>query len=425
MKKKFLVLILTCTMLAPCVLTGCGSNSIEAADNQNTTTNAETDSGEKVKLTIAARGGSHTDIINAVKEEFEESHNCTIEVLGLEADDLKQKVALDAMNSEGSYDIVMIDDPVMPEFTESGVLANLTEMGYVDDNDFVTNSLALGKNPYSTGDTYALPFSGNVQLMFYNQDVLESLGEEVPDSWEDVLTVAEKAEESGINGYVIRGQQGNPIVSDYLPLLWAYGGDVFDEEGNVTVDSDAGKEALEMYMKLYATGENYEKDDLVSAVSSGSGAMALGWPSWFISGTDSSASYASIPVKVSDDSTEYATGEIGNWMMGIPANSSNKELALELLEYLTSEEVQRVAVDLGGVPTRISVFTDESIVEKYPYFTTIYKGTENSKVRPRTANWSAIEEAYGLELSNVVAGVKDIDTALADAKIAIEQIMAQ
>ncbi|MCR4902375.1 MAG: extracellular solute-binding protein [Butyrivibrio sp.] len=438
MKKKILGTILAGTILVSGLITGCGntkeaSGSVAKAEN-NTEANSETtvEKGDKeaeeekaVTLTIAARGGSHTDIINAVKGEFEQENNCTIEVLGLEGADLKQKVALDAANKEGSYDIVMIDDPVMPEFTEAGVLCNLTEMGYVDDADFVENSLALGKNPYATGDTYALPFSGNVQLMFYNQEVLDSLGAEVPDSWDDVLNISTQAHESGLYGYVIRGQQGNPIVSDYLPLLWAFGGDVFDDEGNVTVDSEAGQKSLEMYMNLYGTGENFEKDDLVSVVSEGKGAMALGWPSWFISGKDATANYAAIPSKVSDGSEEYSTGEIGNWMMGIPDNSMNKDLALKLLIYLTSADVQKNAVEIGGVPTRTSVFTDESIVANYPYFTTIYQGTENSKVRPRTSKWSAIEEAYGLELSNVVAGTKDIHTALSDAKAAIEQIMEQ
>ena len=55
-----------------------------------------------VNLVIAARGGSHVDVINAVKAQFEADNNCTIEVLGLEAADLKQKVSLDAKNEKGN-----------------------------------------------------------------------------------------------------------------------------------------------------------------------------------------------------------------------------------------------------------------------------------------------------------------------------------
>ncbi len=414
---RFLKLLIVGLLVAS--LVSCGGTGQKKEEGEK----GGAGSSDGVTLTIAARGGSHAEVIEAVKGDFEKEHNCTINVLGLKGADLKQKVALDAGNKEGAYDLVMVDDPVMPEFVDGGVLLNLTEMGYKDDEDFVPASAALGKGHYMTGDTYALPFTGNVQLFFYNKDLLKSTGMDVPVTWEQVMEVAKKAKESGKEGYILRGQQGNPIVGDFLPILWAHGGDVFDDDWNVVVDSPEAKEALQLYIDLLAQGANYEKDDLIGAVSSGNGAMALGWPSWFISGEGAAAAYAKIPSKVSDSSKEYPTGMIGNWMMGVTSNSKNKELSKELLEYLTSAEVQKKAVEKGGVPTRVSVFTDEAILKDYPYFTTIYEGTINSVKRPRTPKWSNIEEVFGVELSNAITGVKDVDTALADAKASIQKVM--
>lgn len=413
MKRKLAMIITGCMILS--TLSGCGNNN-ESVNNGKTS--------EQTKLVIAARGGLHVDVINSVKEKFEEENNVTIEVLGLESDDLKQKISLDSVNKEGAYDITMIDDPWMPEFSEANVLANLTEMGYKEDSDFVKKSLDIGRNPYETGDLYALPFAGNVQFLFYNKELLEESNLEVPKTWEEVLNIAKVI--NGNNekvGYVIRGQQGNPIVSDYLPILWAYGGDVFDDEWNVIVDSKEGKESLQMYIDLLNNGANYEKNDIVSAVSSGTGAMSLGWPSWYISGEDAMAEYAPIPSKVSESSEANDTGMIGNWMMGVTANSKNKDLALEFLKYITSAEVQTESVEKGGVPTRVSVLKDSNLNEKYPYLTTLLEGTKNSVIRPRTTRWSDVEIAYGTELSNAISGVKTIDKALADAKVAIESIM--
>ena len=431
MRNKRIAATTMSLIMSMSLLIGCGNtsdtmkNNNVANDDAPVTENKGNVTPSSTKMTIAARGGSHVDVINAVKEKFEKEYQVEIEVLGLEAGDLKQKVALDAVNAEGTYDIVMVDDPVMPEFTESGILMNLTEAGYVDDTDFVDASLALGKNPYASGDTYALPFSGNVQLLFYNEERLEELGKDVPQTWEEVYDICSQAKENGKNGYVIRGQQGNPIVSDYLPLLWAYGGDVFDEKWNVTVDSDEAKNAMQMYMKLLETGDNYEKNDMVSSISSGDSVMCLGWPSWFIADGRSMADYAVIPSRISSNSVAYASGEIGNWMMGIPENCQNKELAMKLLQYLTSAEVQHTAVDVGAVPTRTSVFTDNETLAKYPYLKTLQEGTANSVVRPRTAKWSNVEEAYGAELSNIVTGMKTMDEGLADAKSAIEKIMRE
>ena len=47
-----------------------------------------------------------------------------------------------------------------------------------------------------------------------------------------------------------------------------------------------------------------------------------------------------------------------------------------------------------------------------------------SRERPRTPLWSQIENVYGIELSNALSGTKTVDQALADAKTAIEGVMA-
>jgi multiple sugar transport system substrate-binding protein len=379
--------------------------------------------GQKQKLVIAARGGLHVDAINSAKARFETENNCTVEVLGLEADDLKQKISLDSINSAGAYDLAMADDPWMPEFAAAGIYQNLTKMGLADDGDFIPASLAIGKDPYKTGDTYALPFAGNVQLLFYNKALFDTNGISIPTDWAGVLAAAQKLKGAGKLGYIIRGQQGNPIVSDYLPLLWAFGGNVFDGAGRVTVDSQAGKDALQLYIDLLKSGANYERNDLVAAVADGNAGMALGWPSWFISGTNASAAWALIPGKAAAGSPAYPTGMIGHWMMGVTANSTHKELALKFLTFITSSETQKIMADHGGVPTRRSVYSDASLVQKYAYYPTLLQATIDSVVRPRLVEWSEIEAVYGIELSTAVSGAKSVNQALADAKTAIEAIL--
>lgn len=431
MKKLTSILILAAMLLSVfsgCSNTGSVSSKAEAGaaageSSSEKQQSSEAENTEPAKLTIIARGGSHVDVINAVKGKFEEENNCKIEVLGLESDELKQKIQLDAANQKGAYDLAMSDDPWMPEFADSKIFKDLSKMGYEGDSDFVEKCLDIGKVPYGTGDVYALPFAGNVQFFFYNKALLQQLKVEVPTDWASVLKIAKAAKASGKVGYVIRGQQGNPVVTDYLPILWAYGGDVFDKDWNVTVDSQAGKDSLNFYLELLKNGANYEKDDIVAAVKDGSAAMSLGWPSWYISNKGAAAAYAVIPGKKDSSSKEYPAAEIGNWMMGVTANSQNPELAMKLLIYLTSAEAQKAGADVGGVPTRTSVLTDPDLLKKYPYFKELLEGTKSSVVRPRTPKWSDVETAYGTELSNAVAGSKSVDQALSDAKTAIEKIM--
>ncbi|MCR5670552.1 MAG: extracellular solute-binding protein [Butyrivibrio sp.] len=405
-KRKSLIIsfiIITCIV----VTSGCGQIQTDAKKSANT-------------ITIAARDGSHTDVINAVKTQFETENNCEIKVVSMSADDIHTKVLQDTSNDVATYDIIMIDDPLMPEYIEKNILCNLTQLGYIDDEDFVEKSRLLGKDPYPLGATYALPFSGNVQLIFYNKD---NTGDS-PDfsNWYSVLDICEKAKENGKNGYAIRGQSGNPIVSDFLPILWSFGGDLFDENNHVILDSKESRDALQFYCELYATGANYDKDGLTEAIKSGDATVALGWPSWFINKTGQTAEIEQIPGKKFHSSTPLSTGEIGNWLLGITTNSNKKDLSLALIQYLTSADVQREALEYGGVPTRISIFRDSSVVQKYPYFEAIYSGTNNSRVRPRTTKWAQIEDVFGAELVKCINNEQSIDDTISNSQKLIESL---
>ena len=404
MRKQLLSLLFTFILMIGC--TACGNKA------------AQVNSG--ATITIAARDGSHSNVINAVKSTFEQEHNCTINVMPLSANDIHDNAIKDAANQAGSYDIIMIDDPLMPEYIEKNILCNLTKLGYTDDEDFVEKSRLLGKEPYPLGATYAVPFSGNVQLLFYNADVVDSSSDLT--NWQSIYEISEKLSSEGKKGYAIRGQTGNPIVSDFLPILWSFGGDIL-VDNKVVLDSKESREALEFYCKLYETGGNYEKDDLVEAVSSGEAAFALGWPSWFITNNGVSAEFSQIPGQKDASSELLPTGEIGNWLLGVTNNSPNKELALEAVKYLTSKEVQLEALEEGGVPTRNSIFLDKDILKKYPFFQAIYSGTNNSRVRPRTTKWAQIEVVFGEQLVKCIDGEQSVDETIIASQKAIQELI--
>ena len=406
--RKNLFQILSISLILLCLVSCKSATNITS---QNTT------------ITIASRDGTFINIFNAVKGQFEKTHNCTINIVALSSDEIYTNTLKDIKNDVASYDIIMVDDPLMPEYIQKDVLCNLTQLGYTDDEDFVEKSRLLGKAPYPLGATFALPFSGNVQLIFYNADLV---GQNIDlSNWNAIYDVTKEVNNRNKCGYAIRGQSGNPIVSDFLPILWAFGGDLFDNSNNVILYSDNSKEALNFYCKLYKTGCNFQKDELVAAISNGEAAIGLGWPTWFISESGVSAEIAQIPGKKDSSSPSLPTGEIGNWLLGITNNSANKELALELITFLTSREVQKEAVKYGGIPTRTSVFRDSEIITKYPYFDVIYQGTNNSRVRPRTAKWSKIEEVFGEQLVKCINGEQSVDETLQISQEKIEELISE
>ena len=421
MKKRPLALALA---LATAVsLTACGSSGGTSETGSGDSGSA---SGEPTKMTLILRGGAYGESLEASLPAFEEEHNVDIEVMLMSFDDLHTGIALDAVNGVGTYDLCMVDGSWMAEFTENGVLANLSELGYSFDNDIIpaTTEICIVDD-----EIYLAPYYGNVTVMMYNKQLLADAGytpEEI-DSFADVQDIAQKtrAADPSKNGFLIRGGSADNILSDFLPHLVAHGGWVVDENNNPTVDTPEFKAAMEDYLALYNVGGTLDKDDIVASVTSGETAMAQIWPGWYTPTADGPADYITIPTKLTDDSEPLdAVALQGVWCIGIPDNAPHKELAVELLEYVMSPEVQLASIENDGVPCRYSCLTDPTVLETYPHLETVCGALETGVYRPAIAEWTEFTNILGTEMDNIIQGTKTMDEALSYAQEQLEQLMA-
>ena len=112
---------------------------------------------------------------------------------------------------------------------------------------------------------------------------------------------------------------------------------------------------------------------------------------------------------------------LGNWTLGISANSNNKEWAYKFLTWATSAEVQKEYALAGGIPIRKSVLTDPELTEKYPYFQAAAEAYEVPPiVLPRTPEYIPIITIWGIHVNAMVAGLETPEEALSQAASEIE-----
>lgn len=432
--KKFIAVAAGMAMAVS--MTACGNSQETTATSQNAGSSATAqvssaaaestqqaeNSAEITNMTLILRGGSYAEVIKQALPEFEESHNCKIEVLEMSFDDLHTGIALDAANATGTYDLCMVDGSWMAEFTENNVLTNLSEMGYSFDEDIIPNTTKIcmvGE------DIYLAPYFGNVTVMLYNKANVEAAGYKPEDitTLEDMLTVAKASKEAGVNGFAYRGDTGDNIVSDFLPILLAHGGWVVDENNQPTVNTPEFTEAVNYYLELIGTGAAMSKDDVTASVDNGSATLAIGWPGWYVPKADSAANYMVSPSTAKKGGEAYNTSEYGTWTIGIPANSPHPDLALELLKYIMDPEVQLESVANGGVPCRYSCLTNEEVLKEYPHLETVCKALENGVYRPAIAEWTEFTNILGAEMGNIMAGTKTVEQGLEDAQKQLETLM--
>lgn len=414
--KKFLAGALAMTMALS--MTACGGGNSNA-DSGNSGGDS---SGEPTKLSLILRGGTYADVIKECLPEFEKEHNVTCEVQELSESDLYSGIALDAINQKGSYDLCMVDGSWMAEFTENGVLANLSELGYKLDDDIIPATTSIC---YVGDDVYLAPYYGNVTVLMLNKANVEAAGytADTIESLDDVLAVCEKAKADGKKGFIYRGDSQNNTVVDFLPILLSYGGWVIDDNNQPTVNTTEFKDAMNYYLKLIATGEAQVKDDLIASVDSGAGTMGVGWPGWYTPTADSAADYIALSGAVSKGGETHNANVYGIWTIGVPANSQHQELAVELLSYLMDKDVQKSTIDKGGVPCRYSSLQDPEVLKTYPQYEVVCKALEGGVYRPVIAEWTQFYTILGTEMDNIINGVKTVDQGLADAQSQLETLM--
>lgn len=394
-------------------------------------------------LTIAVPSGSEGDGLRAAAADYSELKGINIEVVQAPYNNLFEKAATAGQTKSGAFDIILMDDPWIPFFAENGHLVDLTSyftaMGTGGpDSDFLAKSLAVCRNPYSTGVFVCLPYVGNAQMFFYDAEKFAAQGlPGGPKTWDDVIKAASAITDAGggrTYGYVFRGGEGNPVVADFMPIFWSYGARMFSpDRSEVTIDTPEAKAAMATFMALKETAprgvESYQADEVGRALAAGTAASSINWPNWVATFEDPSQSrmvgkisYSAIP-----SGTHAGSSEIGHWTMGIMSASENKQEAFDFMVWATSPEQIKVSAGRGNPPVRFSVFTDPELTsqDRFRHFPVLMEAIIFSTPRPRHPKWPEIENAFGIELSKAVAGTVSPEAALKNAQAAVEKIVGQ
>lgn len=394
-------------------------------------------------LTLAINSGVEGDALKQAAKDYEQQTGIHINIAEFPYANLFEKELIDLNARTGAYDLIMLDDPWFPKFASLNVLTDLTPLLQKrgksgPDDDFVATSIALGREPYQTGALYALPYVGNSQLFFYRKDLFQKHNLKEPATWDDVLSAAKTISEnetSGapgggkVYGYVMRAAQGNAAVADFMPIFWAFGGEMFDASGQPTVNTPEGISALKLMIELgkYAPPgyASFNADEVGAHLLQGTAAMSINWPAWISSFSDPAKSKVTARMEFGQLPAAKNPGraEIGNWLIAIPRDAKNIEAAMDFLLWATNREQMKLSAQRGNPPTRKSLFTDPELVAKFPSYPAQLRSLESSRPRPRTPLWNEIENAFGIYLSKANSGELTAEDAMNQANAEIKRII--
>ena len=232
--KKFFAMLLALVMVMSLVACGGGS-------------------GEKVTLEVIAAqyGGQTADWWKGFEADFEKANeNIDLVVDVVSWNDI-YTVVNTRIGNNNAPDILNID--VFADYQAEGLLLPAKE--FVSEETYAKFYPQVLEQSVVDGTVWAVPDLASARAMYYNKDILEAAGCEVPTTWAELRTVCEKikAYDSSIYpwGVDMTTDEGQACFAYYA---WTNGGGFVDAAGNWTLNSAENVEAVNYIVGLVKDG---------------------------------------------------------------------------------------------------------------------------------------------------------------------------
>lgn len=321
------------------------------------------------------------------------------------------------------HDIVWTSPQLMPKHIQVGDLKNLSP--YIhwsqEENEEFQWSPVWGKAERK-GKRLGIPLGVHTRTVAYRRDMFEQVGlnPDAPPKDLDELIAAAKAltRDTNKDGKpdiwglgIYFGPSRGTIEIGFAPLLWHFGGKLWDEQTKQAVfASEAGIKAARFIYDLIYVHQVTPKwvvsgtyDDVISRnFLNGKFAMAWGWGSYWIQILEEKgwieglfpptikgkAKIADVFVIPTNGSAQFTNA----WTISIHSLSTHPQKSFEFIQMIVKPEILIRFPD-AGLPARKSEWMRPEYLT--PFYQTWYRAAQAGKSMPFTA--------YYMDLADVVA----------------------
>lgn len=204
------------------------------------------------------------------------------------------------------------------------------------------------------GRLLAIPWLVGARGLLLRTDLLKDAGLTAPQTWDEVLTVAGKLHNPP-NTYGI-GLPGSTNLGKLMAeITWAYGGKFYDDEGDLTLATEASRAALDLLDELaeFAQPEvlTWTQRELEDLFVKGKVAM-LTTDSWWTQELVSDSEVVDTDIQMvglpgQEEPVAHLVGE----GLAILANTAHERECVEFARMICQEQCQRQLLKLQGLPT--------------------------------------------------------------------------
>lgn len=308
----------------------------------------------QTKLTIATVNNPDMVVMQELSTVFEEQNpDITLDWLVLDEGTLRSRLTTDIATGGGSFDIVTVGAYETNLWAANGWIESVTNLASQFPNDapdYDFNDLvpAIANGITFQDQLYAVPFYGESSFTMYNKRLFDEAGLVMPaqPTWEQIREFAKVLNEAdnGAFGIVLRGKPGwGDNMAPITTVVNTFGGQWFDATGHPQIDTQAWRDALNLYVDLVqnygppgVTGISFP--EALALMSNGQAAMWVDATvaAGFLAGTDvgPDMAFARAPV----GPVAKGNAWLWSWNLAIPSTSKAKEAAYRFITWATSKQ---------------------------------------------------------------------------------------
>lgn len=315
-------------------------------------------------------------------------------------DDLEQMLYRRSREKDSYYDGFMIDITWMEGMVESGFVKNLDHL--LENREYLEGFIEGAVRDYGmyVESLFALPFMSGTQILFYQKDLFEDRALQIsyrrkygidlkpPASWNQFNSVAEfftrSCNPNSPVEYGVSMPRGENVYTaiDFLERLWAFGGSVFDNRGNVSIRSVSTENALQSMLTSYqySSGRNLSSwNEIASEFSTGKSAMVILYNSDV--GDVNNNTRSSVTGNLGYAMIPGGTPVMGGWSLGLNRYGKHLEEAEQFLLWACGSECSIPLTLLGGSTLRREYYERSDLETLEPWKRIVAKSSLISRKR--------------------------------------------
>ncbi|AZS38612.1 Erythritol/L-threitol-binding protein [Microbacterium lemovicicum] len=382
-----------------------------------------------LKVLIAAPQEGAGKILEA---DFEAQTGTQIEVEVVPYDQIQTKAILDAQSGTNNYDVIQYWYTSVGALADAGALEDITSWvdgdADIDSSDFIQS--IFGPYTQYDGKTYGLPIDGDTHVLFYNKEIFERNGVEVPTTWSEYEQVAQKITDAekanGVYGSAILGAKSAfNIGSTFFNRLATMSPDPIDSQMpqlNTQAAVDAAQSMLDAAPYALPSPLEIGFEQALPQFLSGNVGMIEFWTDLGVFAQDPGQSkivdkWGVAPLPVGPEGKISGALNAG-WAMGISPNAPDQELAQQFVAFASSKEMnEKLITTTGSGVDPIRTSTLES--DKYTSFAPDVSAVA-AQVLPNAQSWPTSPQA-----PEMIQTLSDNLALMLQGSLTAEQAMSQ